>query len=177
MSQSKVPTIPFVLPLYHKMEQHLVAIATSWDRSCKVQEAAEQGLAKLRKYSIPAKAHHSYVIGTSESIISPFLMNEPSSDYCVSAPSIFTQPLVWRYRRRSCGPESGDRESGSRFSIRGRNLLRNINSPTPRRRSQDYPKASLKDAILSRQCLPLSTTCHRHVSHNSFEAYTTGGAS
>jgi len=68
MSQSNVPTIPFVLPLYHKMEQHLTAVSTSWDKSFKIQHAAEKGLVKLRKYSVPAKGHHSYIIGTSELI-------------------------------------------------------------------------------------------------------------
>ena len=55
MSHSKVPTIPFVLPLYHKMEKHLKAVSTSWEHSYKIQNAAEQGLAKLRKYAIPVK--------------------------------------------------------------------------------------------------------------------------
>ena len=68
MSQSKIPTIPFVLPLYHKMEQHLIATSASWDKSFKIQHAAEKGLEKLRKYSIPAKLHHSYIIGTSKSL-------------------------------------------------------------------------------------------------------------
>ncbi|KAI9450375.1 cytochrome P450 [Russula earlei] len=64
MSHSQVPTIPFVLPLYQKMEKHLEAILISWKHSFKIQQAAEQGLAKLRKYSIPAKLHHSYILGT-----------------------------------------------------------------------------------------------------------------
>ena len=67
MSQSNIPTLPFVLPLYHKMEQHLVSISTSNDKSWKVQHASEVGLKKLRKYSVPAMAHHTYVIGTSKS--------------------------------------------------------------------------------------------------------------
>ena len=69
MSQSKVPTISFVLPLYHKMEQHLMTVATS-AVSYKIQHAAETGLAKLRKYSIPAKLHHSYIVGTSTLVYS-----------------------------------------------------------------------------------------------------------
>ena len=31
-----------------------------------MQEAAKQGLAKLKKYSTPAKLHHSYILGTSK---------------------------------------------------------------------------------------------------------------
>lgn len=64
MSQNKVPTIPFVLPLYHKMEQHLEAVSTYPGVTFKVQQAVNKGLEKLRKYSIPAKAHHSYILGT-----------------------------------------------------------------------------------------------------------------
>ena len=63
MSQNKVPTIPFVLPLYHKMEQHLEAI--SRDVTFKLQYAVDKGLEKLRKYFVPAKVHHSYILGTS----------------------------------------------------------------------------------------------------------------
>ncbi len=70
MSQSKVPTISFILPLYHKMEQHLMAVVTSSAVSYKIQHAAETGLAKLRKYSIPAKLHHSYIVGTSTLVYS-----------------------------------------------------------------------------------------------------------
>jgi hypothetical protein len=66
MSQSKVPTLSFVLPLYHKMEQHLTAVATSLTVSYRIQHAAERGLAKLKKYSIPAKLHHSYIVATSK---------------------------------------------------------------------------------------------------------------
>ena len=67
MSQNKVPTIPFVLPLYHKMEQHLEAVSIDPGPGVtfKVQHAVDKGLEKLRKYSIPAKLHHSYILGTS----------------------------------------------------------------------------------------------------------------
>ena len=44
MSHNKIPTIPFVLPVYHKMEKHLEAVLTSWENSFKIQNAAEQGL-------------------------------------------------------------------------------------------------------------------------------------
>jgi len=63
MSHNKIPTIPFVLPVYHKMEKHLEAVSTSWEHSFKIQHASEQGLAKLRKYFIPAKLHHSIFWG------------------------------------------------------------------------------------------------------------------
>ena len=66
MSHSKVPTIPFVLPLYHKIEKHLEAVLTSWEHLYKIQNTAEQGLAKLRKYAIPAKLHHSYIVGAGK---------------------------------------------------------------------------------------------------------------
>jgi hypothetical protein len=64
MSQNKVPTIPFVLPLYHKMEKHLEAISTDLGVTFKVQYAVEKGLEKLRKYSVPAKVHYSYILAT-----------------------------------------------------------------------------------------------------------------
>ena len=67
MSHSKVPTIPFVLPLYQKMEHHLKAVSFSLEHSFKVQHAAEKGLEKLRKYSAPAKLHHTYILGTGKS--------------------------------------------------------------------------------------------------------------
>jgi hypothetical protein len=70
MSHSNVPTIPFVLPLYQKMEKHLEAVLISLEHSLKIQYAAEQGLAKLRKYSAPAKLHHSYILGTSKLCLS-----------------------------------------------------------------------------------------------------------
>lgn len=67
MSHGDVPTIPFVLPLYQKMEKHLEAVAVSLEHSFKIQHAAEKGLVKLRKYSTPAKQHHSYILGTGKS--------------------------------------------------------------------------------------------------------------
>jgi hypothetical protein len=48
------------------MEQHLIAVSASQDKSFKIQHAAKEGLEKLRKYSVPVKLHHSYIIGTSE---------------------------------------------------------------------------------------------------------------
>ena len=50
------------------MEKHLEAVSTSWEHSYKIQNAAEQGLAKLRKYAISAKLHHSYIVGTGKSL-------------------------------------------------------------------------------------------------------------
>ena len=50
------------------MEKHLEVVLTSWEHSYKIQNAAEQGLAKLRKYAIPAKLHHSYIVGTGKSL-------------------------------------------------------------------------------------------------------------
>jgi len=67
MSHNDVPTIPFVLPLYQKMEKHLEAVSISSGHSLKIQHAAEQGLEKLRKYSTPAKLHHYYILGTGMS--------------------------------------------------------------------------------------------------------------
>jgi len=48
------------------MEKHLKAVSSSWEHSLKIQDAAEQGLMKLRKYSTPAKLHHSYILGTGK---------------------------------------------------------------------------------------------------------------
>jgi hypothetical protein len=49
------------------MECHLEVVSISLEHSFKVQHAAEQGLAKLRKYSVPAKLHHTYILGTGKS--------------------------------------------------------------------------------------------------------------
>ena len=48
MSHSEVAMVPFILPLYQKMEKHLEAISISWKYSFKIQHAAGQGLMKLR---------------------------------------------------------------------------------------------------------------------------------
>ena len=66
MSQNKVPTIPFILPLYQKMETHLEAILTAPDTTFKVQHAVDEGLKKNWKYSVPAMEHHPYILGTSK---------------------------------------------------------------------------------------------------------------
>lgn len=99
MSQSKIPTIPFVLPLYHKMEHHLIAISTSHDRSYKIRHAAEMGFAKLRKYSIPAKLHHSYIIGT---VLHPCLRSHwftatADPDTVMQEKAISAAEIVFRY--------------------------------------------------------------------------------
>jgi len=47
------------------MEHHLKAVSTNPGVTFKVQHAIDKGLDKLRKYSVPAKLHHSYIIGTS----------------------------------------------------------------------------------------------------------------
>ena len=47
------------------MEQHLEAISTDPSVTFKVQHAVDEGLKKLRKYSVPVKVHHSYIMGTS----------------------------------------------------------------------------------------------------------------
>jgi hypothetical protein len=97
MSQNKVPTIPFVLPLYHKMEQHLEAISTDPDITFSVRHAVGKGLEKLRKYSVPAKLHHSYILGTSTFpyLIDPisYINSESFVPHCSFAP-VFAQPLV-----------------------------------------------------------------------------------
>lgn len=47
------------------MERHLEAVSMDPGVPFKVRCAVDKGLEKLRKYSIPAKAHHSYILGTS----------------------------------------------------------------------------------------------------------------
>ncbi len=51
------------------MEKHLEAISNSLESSFTAINAAEHGLEKLRKYSIPAKKHHHYIIGTSRCLV------------------------------------------------------------------------------------------------------------
>ena len=73
MSHNKSPTIPFVLPLYQKMEKHLESVANSCEYSFRIQRVAERGLEKLHKYLEPAKLHHSYIIGTGMTFFTPCL--------------------------------------------------------------------------------------------------------
>ena len=47
------------------MEQHLKAVSIDPGVTFKVQHAVDKGLEKFRKYSIPAKLHHSNILGTS----------------------------------------------------------------------------------------------------------------
>jgi len=69
---------------------------TSLALSFKIQHAAEKGLAKLRKYSIPAKLHHAYIVGTgtflyqSQSLI---CMTLRTPSFLASACS-FQQPMT-----------------------------------------------------------------------------------
>lgn len=73
MSHSKVPTIPFVLPLYYNMQQHLQTVINSLNYSFTLQSAAEKGLEKLEKYFAIAKEHHAYIMGTGEAMFSSYV--------------------------------------------------------------------------------------------------------
>ncbi len=75
MSHSKSPTIPFVLPLYYKMQQHLQAVVDSPHYSFTLQSAAEKGLEKLEKYFSIAREHHAYILGTGVSFMDQIVLS------------------------------------------------------------------------------------------------------
>ena len=72
------------------MEKHLEAVSVSWTHSFKIQRAAEQGLAKLRKYSIPAKLHHSYIVGTGR----PYPRNREYKPWLIYLKFIVLHPCL-----------------------------------------------------------------------------------
>ncbi|KAE9399170.1 hypothetical protein BT96DRAFT_745905, partial [Gymnopus androsaceus JB14] len=63
MSRTDTPTLPWVLPMYCRMEKHLTTVANS-DLPCSFHEAARAGLAKLDTYHKLAKGNQFCVVAT-----------------------------------------------------------------------------------------------------------------
>ena len=64
MSVSSRPTIPFVLALYHKMDNHLTDTIESTVLPYSIRCGATQARVKLRKYSSIAEKNQYYTLGT-----------------------------------------------------------------------------------------------------------------
>jgi len=82
------------------MEQHLEAVSTDPDVTFTVQHAVDKGLDKLKKYSDPAKLHHSYILGT---ILHPclrshwFASTAQPNDEDTQKQAIETAEVIFRY--------------------------------------------------------------------------------
>ena len=77
MSCNTIPTIPFILPLYYRTQNHLTAIFEDPKTSFTLQTAVSAGLTKLKKYFAIAQEHHMYTITASTSsfhLIGPSLI-------------------------------------------------------------------------------------------------------
>jgi len=70
MSQASQPTISFVLPMYEKMDRHLLRVSTSEKYSGLLSRAADAGREKLLKYKEIAVNNQFYTIATG---VPPFL--------------------------------------------------------------------------------------------------------
>ncbi|KAF8997989.1 hypothetical protein BDQ17DRAFT_1248009 [Cyathus striatus] len=66
MSASRYPTIPFVLPLYEMMDEHLWSIERNTQLPFHFQIAASVTHEKLEKYRSQAVVNQYYIIGTSK---------------------------------------------------------------------------------------------------------------
>ena len=69
MSQASQPTIPWVLPLYVKMERHLRAtINNRTSVHIRIRQGAETVLVKLLKYKKFTDTNQFYTLGTGSYI-------------------------------------------------------------------------------------------------------------
>jgi hypothetical protein len=64
MSRASIPTIPFVLPAYEKMDRHLVKVSKGATYSPALRRAALAGRSKLLKYKKLAENNQFYTIAT-----------------------------------------------------------------------------------------------------------------
>ncbi len=65
MSHSKTPTLPWVLPLYEMMREHLLDTIAAPQQSPKISSAASMGLTKLDSYYFKAKFNQYNILATS----------------------------------------------------------------------------------------------------------------
>lgn len=66
MSSSSQPTLPFVLPFYQQLDQHLIRIAVNTIYGADIRGAAKVGHAKLLKYKEPAFKNQYYILATGK---------------------------------------------------------------------------------------------------------------
>jgi hypothetical protein len=64
MSRASIPTIPFVLLAYEKMDRHLVKVSKGATYGPALQRAALAGWGKLLKYKTLAENNQFYTIAT-----------------------------------------------------------------------------------------------------------------
>lgn len=64
MSRSKQPTIPFVLPLYEKMNMHILTTVNNKNAHLKIRQSARSAQEKLLKYKVKADTNQFYTIAT-----------------------------------------------------------------------------------------------------------------
>jgi hypothetical protein len=70
MSQSKQPTIPYVLPVYETLHAHLSSVIAERKVHIRIRQGARPALEKLQKYREKALDNHYYKLGTGESGLS-----------------------------------------------------------------------------------------------------------
>jgi len=64
MSRASIPTIPFVLPAYEKMDRHLLRVSKGATYGPALRHAALAGRGKLLKYKTLAENNQFYTIAT-----------------------------------------------------------------------------------------------------------------
>lgn len=64
MSRAGFPTLPWALPMYEHMEQHLMKAAMNESLPNALRRAAEAGLSKLCQYHEQAKKSQFNVVAT-----------------------------------------------------------------------------------------------------------------
>lgn len=64
MSKTSQPTLPFVLPTYYKLQQHLESVMRNRSNSVSIRSAAANGKDKLEKYMAFANENQHYTIAT-----------------------------------------------------------------------------------------------------------------
>jgi hypothetical protein len=64
MSRSSQPTIPFVLPLYEKMNAHILTAINNKNNHLKIRQGARSAQEKLLKYKGKAETNQFYTIAT-----------------------------------------------------------------------------------------------------------------
>ena len=66
VSASKTPTIPYVLPIFYGLEQHLVKTKAA-SAKAHIRHACSVALAKPRKYKFRADRNYNLILGTGMS--------------------------------------------------------------------------------------------------------------
>ena len=65
VSRSSIPTMPFALPLYEKMKDHITNATKHTTTHIRICQGAKSALGKLNKYKEKADGNQYYRLGTS----------------------------------------------------------------------------------------------------------------